>query len=268
MIRSVCEARYVLQAWERGCLIIGFMTTRKTSARETAYSEMRRRILTLELRGAQKIDEGALVEIIGVSRTPVREALHRLSAEGLVEADARGGYRVTSISLRQCRELIEAQHVLVRATTQLLIDRIDDEGLERLSDAVRAVEQAADDKDVAAVTRTNAELHILETELTRNSYLLSMAERVYTNLQRLAYLSFGGDQGGAPRLGGIEDHYSKVHDDHWEYLEALKQRDRERAEAVAVRHVKLFQTRLTRYLMEADCAGLDFSSLAADAQMG
>lgn len=268
MIKPLCEARYVLQAWERGCLIIRFMTTRKISARETAYSEMRRRILTLELRGAQKIDEGALVEIIGVSRTPVREALHRLSAEGLVEADARGGYRVTSISLRQCRELIEAQHVLVRATTQLLIDRIDDEGLERLSDAVRAVEQAADDKDVAAVTRTNAELHILETELTRNSYLLSMAERVYTNLQRLAYLSFGGDQGGAPRLGGIEDHYSKVHDDHWEYLEALKQRDRERAEAVAVRHVKLFQTRLTRYLMEADCAGLDFSSLAADAQMG
>ncbi|PMD04492.1 hypothetical protein, partial [Brevibacterium paucivorans] len=89
-----------------------------------------------------------------------------------------------------------------------------------------------------------------------------------TNLQRLAFLSFGGDQGGAPRLGDIEDHYGKVHDDHWEYLEALKQRDRERAEEVAVRHVKLFQTRLTRYLMEADCAGLDFSSLAADAQVG
>lgn len=247
---------------------MGPMTTRKISARETAYSEMRRRILTLELRGAQKIDEGALVESIGVSRTPVREALHRLSAEGLVEADARGGYRVTSISLRQCRELIEAQHVLVRATTQLLIDRIDDAGLEKLSDAVRAVEQAADDKDVAAVTRTNAELHILETELTRNSYLLSMAERVYTNLQRLAYLSFGGHQGGAPRLGDIEDHYSKVHDDHWEYLEALKQRDRERAEDVAVRHVKLFQTRLMRYLEEAASIDVDFSSLIDDARMG
>ena len=244
------------------------MTTRKTSARETAYVEMRRRILTLELRGAQKIDEGALVASIGLSRTPVREALHRLAAEGLVEADARGGYRVSSISLRQCRELIEAQHVLVRAVTQLLVERIDDEGLERLSEAVRAVERAAADRDVAAVTRTNAELHILETELTRNSYLLAMAERVYTNLQRLAFLSFGGDQGGAARLGDIDEHYDKVHDDHWEYIDALKQRDRERAEEVAVRHVKLFQARLARYLSEAGGAGLDFSSLAADAQVG
>lgn len=244
------------------------MSTRTRSARETAYAEVRRRILTLELRGSQKIDEAALVESIGVSRTPVREALHQLSAEGLVEVDPKGGYRVSSISLRQCRELIEAQHVLVRATTQLLVDRIDDEGLELLSDAVRAVERAADDRDVATLTRTNAELHILETELTRNSYLLAMAERVYTHLQRLAYLSFGGAHSGAARLGDIDDHYGKVHVDHWEYIDALKDRDRQRAETVAVRHVRLFQTRLTKFLADADCANLDFSTLAKDSQIG
>ena len=255
-----------LPGWNYG-LIMRAMNTRKTSARDTAYSEIRRRILILDLRGGQKIDEAGLVEIIGVSRTPVREALHRLAAEGLVETDAGGGYRVSSISLRQCRELIEAQHVLVRATTQLLVDRIDDEGIEQPSEAVRAVERAAADMDVAAVTSTNAELHILETVLTRNSYLLSMAERVYTNLQRLAFLSFGGDQGGTARLGDIEEHYNKVHDDHWEYLDALKGRDRARAEAVAVRHVQLFQTRLARYLTEADGTDLDFSSLAVQARM-
>mgnify|MGYP001942231764 CR=1 FL=1 len=243
------------------------MTTRKRSARETAYAELRRRILTLELSGSQKIDEATLVESIGVSRTPVREALHQLSAEGLVEVDPKGGYWISSISLRQCRELIEAQYVLVRATSQLLVERIGETGLEQLSEAVRAVERAAAEKDIPAITCTNAELHILETELTGNSYLLSMAERVYTHLQRLAYLSFGGVHRGATWLGDIDDHYSKVHVDHWEYIDALRDRDHQRAEAVAVRHVRLFQTRLASFLADADCANLDFSTLSADARM-
>lgn len=241
------------------------MTNRTRSAREAAYAYIRRQILTLELPGGQKIDEPDLVRSIGFSRTPVREALHQLASEGLVTVDPGGGHRVSVISLRQCRELIQAQYVLVRATSQLLVDQIDEAGLDRLAAATELVERAAEAGDIAALTQTNAELHILETELAGNSYLLAMAERVYTHLQRLAHLSFGG--GDAPLLGAIEEHYRKVCRDHREHLKALRAGDRARVEEIAVRHVRLFQTRLAGFLATSDLDSVDFSSLASEARM-
>lgn len=175
--------------------------------RALAYEQVKRRILTMDLAPSQRIDENRIASEVGASRTPVREALHQLAAEGLILIVARGGYVVADVNLPRFRELIEAEHIVARAVTHLLVARVDDAGLAQLERAIQAVDVAQEARDAAQVAETNTQLHILEARLTDNSYLLSMAERVYTHLQRFAYVSFGGaggvDDVGVPQVAGL-----------------------------------------------------------------
>ena len=239
------------------------MTTRSRNARERAYEQVRRRILTMQYPPSQRLDENQVAEEVGVSRTPIREAFHQLAAEGLVTIVARGGYVVADMNINRLRELIEAQHILVRAVTHLLVARATDEDLAELEAATREVDEAEASRDPYAVAEKNAELHILETRLTQNEYLLSMAERVHTHLQRLAFLSFGGAGGirGDGHDSSLLKHYENVRKDHWDYLKALRDRDVAAAEKVAVGHVELFQSRIWQYLESHAGGGIDFSDL-------
>ena len=239
------------------------MTTRSRNARERAYEQVRRRILTMEYPPSQRLDENRVAEEVGVSRTPIREAFHKLAAEGLVTIVARGGYVVADMNINRLRELIEAQHILVRAVTHLLVARATDEDLAELEAATREVDEAEASRDPYAVAEKNAELHILETRLTQNEYLLSMAERVHTHLQRLAFLSFGGAGGirGDGHDSSLLKHYENVRKDHWDYLKALRDRDVAAAEKVAAGHVELFQSRIWQYLESHAGGGIDFSDL-------
>lgn len=240
------------------------MTTRSRNARERAYEQVRRRILTMQYPPSQRLDENQVAEEVGVSRTPIREAFHQLAAEGLVTIVARGGYVVADMNINRLRELIEAQHILVRAVTHLLVARATDADLAKLEAATRAVDEAEASRDPYAVAEKNANLHILETRLTQNEYLLSMAERVHTHLQRLAFLSFGGAGGieGAGKDPSLLKHYENVHKDHWAYLEALRDRDIATAKRIAVGHVELFRSRILRYLETNNMGGIDFSDIS------
>lgn len=247
-----------------GYLLKIVMNIRNRSARDRAYEQVRSRILTLDLLPSQRLDENHIAEEVGVSRTPVREAFHQLAAEGLVTVVTRGGYVVADMDLLRFRELIEAQHILVRAVTHLLVARASEQDFDKLEAAVRAVDAAEAAHDPAAVAEKNSQLHILETELTGNSYLRTLAEMVYTHLQRLAFLSFGGSgrTQGVQVPGELLTHYRDVHDDHWEYLKALRSRDTSRAEETAVRHVKRFQNRIRSYLEANTVSELDLSDVA------
>ena len=170
---------------------------------------------------------------------------------------------MADMNLQLTRELFEAQHILVRAVTHLLAARATEQDLAEIEAAIRAVDAAEESHDPAAVAEKNSLLHISETRLTGNSYLLSMAERVYTHLQRLAFLSFGGagGVGGEENTNALMDHYRHVHDDHWAYLEALRTRDTAAAEKVAIQHVERFQARVKKYLETNAVEGLDFTGL-------
>lgn len=232
------------------------MPPRSRQASDTAYELIRHKILCCEFAPGEAIDETTLTTLTQLSRTPVREALHRLMAEELVVALPRGGYRVSSIDLSDYRQMLEAQYIAVTAVTELLVDRITDDGLDRLREAGRAVEQAQEDYDAAAVAETNARLHILEAELTGNSYLAAMAGRVHVHLQRLAYLAFGGmDDYDLP------GHFRRVKEQHAAYVDALAAGDREEALAINRAHQELFTSRIRHYLSHTSLPDLAFPGL-------
>lgn len=233
------------------------MPKRDRSAKDQAYNQIRRRILSLELRPAQRIDDISLAAELDLSRTPVREALFQLSSDGLVQVNPRGGFAVQGLELLDIRELFEAHLVLAAAVARLLVSRVTDAGmaeLQGISDEVDAATRRADPAQIAA---SNAELHLAEAKLARNTYFETLAGRIHNQGQRLAYLSFGGDGMADP---DIAEHYQTACLDHAEMLEALRARDAKRAETIATRHVHLFRNRINTFL---DSGVLDAVSVAA-----
>lgn len=223
------------------------MAKRDRSARDDAYRELRDGILTMRFAPGSKLDEVALAAEIGASRTPVREALFHLASEGLIDVGERGGYHVSAIEIIDCQHLFEAQLLVARATSHLLVASLNSTGLRELSTATKAVDEAVATGDPALISKQNAQLHTLESQLGGNPYISGLAARVYTHTQRLAYMSFSG---AGPLSENLAEHHTKVCEDHWAYLDAIRNREVQRAEEVATRHVALFRDRIFAHLQQ------------------
>jgi DNA-binding GntR family transcriptional regulator len=221
------------------------MPKRDRSAMDQAHAEINRRILDLELRPAQRIDDLQLASELGLSRTPVREALFQLSSDGLVTVGVNGGFQVKGLELMTVRSLFEAQMVIARAVSRLLAARATDAELDQLEAASRAVDEAVAARNPSGISWANTELHVMEARFSRNEYLDSLAGQIYRQGQRLALLSFGGDGMTDPH---IAQHYATACQDHAESIRALRARNADWAEEIAARHVKLFRNRINTFL--------------------
>ncbi|WP_219418957.1 IS630 family transposase [Pseudonocardia nigra] len=100
------------------------------------------------------------------------------------------------------------------------------------------------DPDPRRVAATNAELHRAEARYARNEHLRTLANNVHNLGQRLSFLCFGGDRGGALDL---HDHLGRVCTDHSAMLDAIRTRDLDEAERIAARHVHLFRGRVIEF---------------------
>ncbi|MBD8019852.1 MULTISPECIES: GntR family transcriptional regulator [Brevibacterium] len=238
------------------------MNLRRPTAAQRAYDILRRRILNLDLAPSARVDEVWAAAEVGMSRTPVREALQRLAADELLQLVSSGGYVVADINLNRIHQLFEAQHVLVRAIARLLTVRAQSSDLDLLEVATQVVDDAIRSEDAESIAEANSRLHILEARIAGNDYLLSLAEVVYTHLQRLAFLSFGGtSRPDAVYSKRLQEHYAEVHSDHWSHLRAVKAGDAAAAETIAVQHMELFRSRMLDYLGSDLIDGIDFSDL-------
>ena len=222
---------------------------------DQAASEIRERILDLRLRPGQRLDDIGIAAEIGLSRTPVREALFHLSSEGLVEVGPRGGFTVRGLELMDIRELFEAHSVLARSVARLVAMRASESDLAALEDATEAVDRAVASADPGAIASSNARLHQLEARVARNEYLHILASRIHLLGQRLSYLSFGG---AGALDGDMQSHYRQISAHHAHSIDFYRARDADGAERTAAEHVDLFRRRIMAFI---DSGGLDGVSL-------
>ncbi|MCP9485726.1 MAG: GntR family transcriptional regulator [Gaiellaceae bacterium MAG52_C11] len=212
---------------------------------QRAYDEIKRRIITLELEPGERIDDYQLSVELAFSRTPVREAIFLLGAEGLVDIRTKAGFIVRPLDLIDITHLFEAHVVLAKAVARLAASRATAADLELLSKQAAVVRAAIDARDYLAITAANAVLHRLEATAARNKHLESMAESIHDQGQRLAYLCFGG---GGGEWSELSEHFDAVCKHHDEMIAALTAHDADEAERVSTAHVRLFRQRVQRYL--------------------
>ncbi len=127
--------------------------------RERVLDKLREAILSGRFQPGQRLIERELVEQLGVSRTPIREALRKLELEGLVTTLPYKGPVVTRPSLKDARELYQVRAALEGQATALLATRATQEDLERLEAHLRAAEEAVRKGNLQVVLAANNAFH-------------------------------------------------------------------------------------------------------------
>lgn len=137
-------------------------------------------ILTGFWRPGRRLEEVNLAERFGVSRTPIREALLQLAANGLIEYRPRRGAVVVEIGPRQLMEMFDVMAELESMCARLAARRVTDEALEQIAAAHDACAKAAAEKDINEYYATNEVFHARIREASQNEFLVEQA----TSLQK------------------------------------------------------------------------------------
>jgi DNA-binding GntR family transcriptional regulator len=203
---------------------------------EKAYHLIKEKIITLELAPSAVINEQALMEELALGRTPIREALRRLSDEALVNIVPRRGMFVADISLTDLQAIFEVRILLAGFCARLASERTTQNQIAQMEMVLRELAQVQDG-DSKAVMAIDRRFQRLLYEAAANEFLAQTLNRLYDLSLRLWYLVL-------PRLGAVRDAIAQ----HWEVVEALKATDGARAEMAIQRHITQFQQRIKSVL--------------------
>ncbi|SDG96226.1 GntR family transcriptional regulator [Microbacterium pygmaeum] len=169
------------------------LTVDRSLLRDDVYRRVRDAIVDGTFEPGEQLKDGELAEWLGVSRTPVREALLRLAASGLVVAVPGRSTAVSTIdpeAVRDARDVIAAMHALaVRETT----GRLSDDDVTRMRDANRRFATALTAGDVAAALDADDELHGVPVTAVGNRALETVLEQFGPLVRRAELLRFTGD---------------------------------------------------------------------------
>lgn len=211
-----------------------------------AQLRLREMILAGELPAGARIAELAIVERLGVSRTPIRAALMRLEQEGLLQALPNGGYAVRTFSERDVSDAIELRGTVEGLAARLAAERgvaavVLSEARECLSqiDAVLR-ENALDDEAFLRYVTLNQRFHILLAEMAGSSLIARELERV-VSLPFASPSGFVVVQANSPQA---RDMLIVAQDQHRQVLDAIDRREGGRAEAIMREHSRIAQRNL------------------------
>ena len=196
---------------------------------EKAYYLIKEKIVTLELLPFSVINEQALMEELELGRTPIREALLRLAAEGLVDIVPRRGMFVASIKITDLQKIFEVRMLLEGFCARLAAQRITEEQIAQMEAILQRLGQVQNG-DVETLMVIDERFHALLYQAADNEFLAETLERLYAPSLRLWHLAL--DRLNDVR-GAIEQHRGVA--------EALKAGDGARAEALMQQHVTQFQ---------------------------
>lgn len=128
-------------------------------AREKVYEYLKSSILSGHFTPGQKLTEEHLARAINVSRTPVREVLHKLEAEGLIKPRKKRGFFVSEDSKEEVEELFEIRSILEGYALRVVSERISDQVLDRLNGFIKKAEKALKNRKIDEVFKWNTLFH-------------------------------------------------------------------------------------------------------------
>jgi DNA-binding GntR family transcriptional regulator len=141
------------------------------------YSALRERILSGDLPRGTKLRQASLAEELGVSRTPLREALRRLATEGLVEFSPNRGATVSELDFGDMRHAWSARVALEPGAARLAAERRDEASIAAMRDAIDQQRAAAADKDASFAA--NRAFHLALAAASGNPHLTRFAEMLW-----------------------------------------------------------------------------------------
>jgi len=194
--------------------------------REVVYETLREAIRSGVLAPGERLMEIQVAEELGVSRTPVREAIRRLEAEGLVVMIPRRGTYVSDMSLRDISDVFEIREALEVLAVSLAAARITDDELEELERMMVELDEVIGKNDIEGLVEVDIRFHMKIYEASRNVRLISILSnlREQTTRFRMTSMSTPGRM-------------QNTMEEHRAIVEALGDRDPEEAGRVTHEHL-------------------------------
>ena len=223
-----------------------------------AQQRLRELILRGELAAGARIAELALVDLLGVSRTPIRSALMRLEQEGLLEVLPSGGYAVRTFSEREVADAIELRGTLEGLAARLAAERgVATRTLAQARDCLDQIDQvlldpSLSDEMFSDYVRLNAQFHRLLAEMASSGVLAREIERAGS----LPFASPSGFVGVHINNTPARDMLVVAQHQHRQVLDAIERRESGRAEALMREHSRIARHNMQMALREPGGFGM------------
>lgn len=161
----------------------------KKSLREKVYDKIRENITCGKLAPAERLVEDRLAEEFKASRSPVREALRLLEAEGLVTFERNRGFTVAKLSIKQVDEIFELRSLLESYAAKRAAERINPKGVARLRECQEQQRAAAKNIDLQAWLQTNNLFHNSLYSYCDNSLLMQSIRNLKRRVNRYHFIT-------------------------------------------------------------------------------
>lgn len=194
--------------------------------RDVVFNTLRKAILTGQLKPGERLMEVHLANKLGVSRTPIREAIRKLELEGLVIMIPRRGAEVAQITEKSLKDVLEVRRALDALSIELACERITDEEIEELKEACLSFEQATKGKDASVIAKADVSLHDIIVRATGNQRLQQLVNNLSEQMYRYRFVYIKD-----------ESQHEKLVAEHKEIYQSILERDKERASKAAKLHI-------------------------------
>lgn len=194
--------------------------------RDVVFKTLRQGILTGELKPGERLMEIHLANKLGVSRTPIREAIRKLELEGLVTMIPRRGAEVAQITEKSMKDVLEVRKVLDNLSVELACDRITEEEKDQLKNACMDFEDAVKTGDFSMIAKTDVAFHDIIVAATRNIRLSQMVNNLAEQMYRY-------------RFEYIKDssQHERLVEEHQEICDGIVNGDKEKALEAIEAHI-------------------------------
>ncbi len=205
--------------------------------RDVVFQTLRQAILRGELKPGERLMEIHLAQKLGVSRTPVREAIRKLELEGLVLMIPRKGAVVAEITITDLEDVLEVRMALEELAVKSACRRVTQEQLEELRHLAENFKKTLNGDDIGACALADVAFHDMIYAATGNNRLV----QILNNLREQMYRY---------RMEYLKDRqaHSLLVEEHEEILRALEAGDEEAAQDVTSRHVERQKEHIIRGL--------------------
>jgi DNA-binding GntR family transcriptional regulator len=198
---------------------------------DSIYDVIKEKILSQEFAPNQRLDLEELAKQLGVSMTPLKDALNRLAVEGLIEIVPRRGTYVTDIKREEVAETFDVRCALEACAIRLFLERASDAELQEIAAMVDKLDELAKSSDKITIyqeyVNIDREMHHRIVELSGNQRLLRAHEREHTHM----YMA-------RARYGSFEESLDEAQEEHRQLRGAILARDIPLAQAVMNGHIQ------------------------------
>jgi DNA-binding GntR family transcriptional regulator len=195
--------------------------------REIVFESLREAIISGHLKPGERLVEVQLAEEMGVSRTPVREAIRKLELEGFVVMVPRKGAYVAGISVKDIANVFEIRTALESLAAGLAAERATEEEMEKLERLLVSVAESADNNDLDGWVDKDTIFHETIYKASRNERLVQIVNNLREQIQRFRVTSLG-----------FPGRMKVAVEEHRKIVEAISERNVALAQALAQEHIE------------------------------